>query len=243
MRRDNWRMLPKTASKPQSPDTTLRHQRLQGEVPWLVKLTAIALVAGLQLGTFFATYQFYHVVAYDRFVDLATTWDTAIPYIRGSWVIYYFGFCYIPVWAGIGIWRLSRTDFHRTIGVYGGLVISGAILHLVIPTQAPWPLEERLTSVQHGFKTLFSIEPLACFPSMHVALAVLPCLISLVVIKSAFGRVCSIVLSTAVCFSVVTAKEHWVLDAVSGFVLGLIGFWIWYRLVPRRWKARSAEGK
>jgi hypothetical protein len=198
---------------------------------WPLKVALVLFVTILQLSTFFATYRMYHLIPYTNYLDVSTPWDNAIPYLRWSWSVYYFGFAYIIGLGAYGIWRFSRSALYRTIAVYSGLVIGGAILHLVIPTQAPWRLLEHITSAQHGFKETYGIEPLACFPSMHVAMAVLPCLISLFVIKSRAGRVLSVLLATAVSISVVTAKEHWLLDAFSGALLGLMAFWVWRRLV------------
>jgi len=211
------------------PAATDRHSHKRE--PWPMKVALVLFVTGLQLSTFFATYRIYHIIPYTNYLEVSTSWDYDIPYLRWSWTVYYFGFVYIIGWGAFGIWRFSRSALYRTISVYTGLVMCGAILHLLIPTQAPWPLIEHITAAQHSFKDSYAIEPLACFPSMHVALAAFPCLISLLVIKSRAGRVLSVLLATAVSISVVTAKEHWLLDAVSGALLGLLAFWVWKRTV------------
>jgi membrane-associated phospholipid phosphatase len=121
----------------------------------------------------------------------------------------------------------------RTILIYVGLVLTGGILHLLIPSDSPWPLVEELSAVQHRFKDACGIEPLAGFPSMHAAMTVLPAFISLYVFRSVPNRVLSVILALLVCISIVTAKEHWAIDVPAGILLGFIAGWVWHRYVWR----------
>jgi membrane-associated phospholipid phosphatase len=187
----------------------------------------MSLLIFLQLGNFYLGYKLYAMFPPSDYLDLATSWDYAIPYLRWTWVIYYFGFAYIVLWGGAGVWRLSRRALNRSVAIYAALVLVGAILHLLIPTEAPWPMVGDLTAVQRNFKASYHIEPLACFPSMHVALAVLPAYISLHEFRNRINRVLSVILACAVSASILTAKEHWFLDALGGLVLGLIACWAW----------------
>lgn len=194
---------------------------------WYLRVGLVLFVAALQLSTFFWTYKLYAVIPYSTYIDLETAWDAHVPYLEWSWVVYYFGFAYIVFWGAAGIWMMSKRVLRRTITVYSALVLTGAVLHLIIPTEAPWPLVRDLSAAQHSFKTTWNIEPLACFPSMHVALAILPAYISLYTFRSAFSRVVSVILALLVSASVVTAKEHWLLDVWSGLALGLAAGWVW----------------
>lgn len=198
-----------------------------GAPRWQLRVALMFFLIFLQLGNFYLGYKLYAMFPPSAYLDVETSWDHTIPYLKWSWAIYYFGFAYIVIWGGAGIWRLSRKALYRTVAVYSALVMVGAILHLLIPTEAPWPMVADLTAVQRSFKASYHIEPLACFPSMHVALAVLPAFISLYTFRSATNRLLSAILAVVVSASIVTAKEHWFLDALSGLVLGLIACWAW----------------
>ena len=199
--------------------------------PWYVRIACVLGIGFLQLGVFYITYQLYHLINYPFYINLETWLDRAVPYIAWSWIIYYFGFVYITFWGAAGIWRMPRDILRRTVRVYIWLVLTGGILHLIIPSDSPWPLISTLSAAQHGFKSIFDIEPLAGFPSMHAAMAVLPAVISLHIFRSVTLRVISVLLTLLVCISIITAKEHWAIDIPAGIVLGLVAAWAWRRYV------------
>lgn len=216
-------------------------RRADASVSWQLKVALVVFVAVLQLGNFYLGYKIYALMPSLKYLDFETAWDRLIPYLRWSWTIYYFGFAYVVFWGTAGIWNLTRRPLYRTIAVYSVLVLVGAVLHLVLPSRAPWERIADLTVAQQSFKANCRIEPLACFPSMHVAMSVLPALISCYRFRSRFQKWLSVVLALAVSTSVVTAREHWFLDAVGGVVLGILSFWVWrkYALRPERGTART----
>jgi len=200
-------------------------------IPWYARIALVVGVGLTQLAVFYVTYYLYKVIPYPGYLELETWFDTAIPYIEWSWAIYYFGFVYITVWGAAGIWYMSTWALRRTILVYVGLVLSGGLLHLLLPSDSPWPLIKDLSSAQNSFKNACAIEPLAGFPSMHAAMSVLPAFIGFYLFRSRFHRILSAVLATLVCISIVTAKEHWAIDIPAGMVLGGIAGWVWWRYV------------
>jgi len=200
-------------------------------LPWYVRVGLVVSVGLLQLIVFYITYYLYHLIPYPGYLDLETWLDRAVPYLEWSWIIYYFGFAYITIWGAAGVWFMSTWALRRTILVYVGLVLTGGLLHLLIPSDSPWPLVRDLSSAQNSFKSACGIEPLAGFPSMHAAMAVLPAFIGLYLFRSEFQRVLSVVLAVAVCISIITAKEHWAIDVPAGILLGLAFGWIWRRHV------------
>lgn len=195
--------------------------------PLYLRIALVLVVGALQLSTFYLTYMLYGLIPYSTYIDVSTVWDRMIPYVSWSWTIYYWGFFYITVWGAAGVWRLPRRAFYRSIMVYCALVLVGSILHLLIPTRAPWPEVADLAAAQRAFKTGTNIQPLACLPSMHVAMAVLPAWISLYTFRSGRWRAFSVINSALVTVSIVTAKEHWFLDLVTGLALGLVAGVIW----------------
>jgi len=200
-------------------------------VPWYLRIGLVVSVGLLQLVVFYATYRLYHMIPYPGYLDLETWLDSAIPYVEWSWIVYYFGFVYITGWGAAGIWYMSTWALRRTIAIYVGLVLAGGLLHLIIPSDSPWPLVGGLSPAQIGFKTACNIEPLAGFPSMHAAMAVLPAYVSLYLFRSSFHRIISVVLAGLVCVSIATAKEHWAIDIPAGAIMGLAAGWLWRRNV------------
>ena len=201
------------------------------QVSWYVRIALVAAVGMLQFTVFFLTYYLYKIIPYPRYLQLETWFDRAVPYVAGSWVLYYFGFFYIFIWGAAGIWFMSTRALRRTILVYVVLVLSGGVLHLLLPSDSPWPLVGDLSWVQRNFKNFVGIQPLAGFPSMHAALAVLSAFIGFYVFRSRFRRILSAVLAALVCISIITAKEHWAIDVPAGILLGLGAGWVWRRYV------------
>ncbi len=194
------------------------------------KIGLMLLITILQLFTFFLTYRLYAAFEITEYVQVRTTIDVLIPYIKWSWTIYYFGFAYIMFWSVAAIWHAQKTVILRTIAVYSALILVGAILRMLIPTDSPWPLVSDLTTAQRGFKAACNVEPLAGFPSMHVALSVLTAFLNCRLFKGVGGRIVSVLLALLVSASVLTAKEHWFLDVVSGALLGMLAGWLWLRM-------------
>jgi hypothetical protein len=159
------------------------------------------------------------------FVDLTLTIDGWIPYIGWTWVIYYFGDLYIIFWAGAVFWQIPRARFVRAVYAYGGMIVVGATVQLLVPATAPWPASP--ADAQQWVHELISMRPHACLPSMHVALTVLPAGFAVSVLQSRSLRVLSVILAALITVSTLTLKEHFFLDAVSGVVLGVAAYAFW----------------
>jgi len=159
------------------------------------------------------------------FYDFYTIVDSQIPYIGWTLIFYYFGEIFASVWASIIVLKLPDTKFYRAIYAYTGMIITGALLQIAFPGEAPWPND--LVSAQQFVHNLISMRPYACLPSMHVALAVLPACILYSVFKSVWIRLFSTVFVILITISTLTVKEHFFLDTLTGLILGLVfyGFW------------------
>ena len=212
-----------------------RHRLVREDTPvvWYVRVLLIISICAMQAIVFYGTYRLYDIISYTSFLELETWLDHIVPYIGWSWIVYYFGFVYIAVWGGAGIWRMSRLELWATTRIYIGLVLIGGILHLIIPSDSPWPDVASLSEAQRAFKSSLDVEPLAGFPSMHAALATLPAYISIYTLKSRLQQYLSVLLAALVCISVVTAKEHWAIDVPAGIVMGLVAGWLWKRSIRR----------
>lgn len=204
---------------------------------WMLKVSLVLFVGALQMSNFYLGYKLYAVMQPLTYIDLETAVDRYIPYISWTYVVYYFGLAYVVLWGAAGIWRMPHRLLFRTIAVYSALVLVGAGLHLIFPTYAPWPLVENLSAAQRAFKSGMDIEPVACFPSMHVAMSILPAYICSHMFQFRTAKAVAVILAVLISVSIVTAKEHWFVDAVSGAVLGILAGMAW-----RRYAHKSLPG-
>jgi hypothetical protein len=160
--------------------------------------------------------------------------DNWIPYLPWTWIFYYLGDVYILPVAGLILWRLRYSRFRRAVLVYAGMIISGAMIQLTIPSICPWP--KQLSWAQDYFHHFFLTGPHACLPSMHVALTVLPGCILFSVVDSPWIRGLSTLFVALITLSTVTMKEHYVLDMLTGIFFGLFFYiiWKWSDIKPSR---------
>ena len=163
----------------------------------------------------------------EAFYDFTIFVDDWIPYMSWTWVIYYFGDIYITLGAGIIVWHLPRKKFFRAVSVYSGMIVTGALIQLLLPAVAPWP--DHLIPKHQFFHDLISMKPYANFPSMHVALALLPALMLFSVTEKRWIRILSTTAAVSISITTVTLKEHFVLDVFSGAALGFVSYLIWKR--------------
>lgn len=172
------------------------------------------------------------------FLDYTIFIDHWIPYLSGTWVIYYFGDIYITLGAALIVWRLPREKFIKAIYVYSGMIVSGALFQLLIPAKAPWPAE--IAKSHLFFHDLISMRPYACLPAMHVSLSLLPAFLLFSVTKSRWLRFWSTLIAILISLTTVTLKEHFVLDLFAGFALALVFYLIW-RWDFKAFSAKSSE--
>lgn len=178
-----------------------------------------------------------HIVAYGIVVvsnahppfgvywDFGTAIDDWVPYLPWTSVIYYFGDLFILGAAGAVLWRLGAS-FVSAVRSYAALIISGAGIQIMLPTFAPWP--DRFTGLQATIHGALHLSPFAVFPSMHVALSVLPAGIALSTTRSVAWKIFLVTAATLIAISTVTAREHCALDVFAGALLGT-GWWAYWR--------------
>lgn len=160
-----------------------------------------------------------------EYVDLTVVVDGWIPYLGWTWVPYYIGDLYITVWAAYVFWRIPRRMLQRTVVAYAGAILFGATVQILVPAVAPWP--SHLTPVQRWIHELIAMRPHACLPSMHVALTVIPACIAFRVLEARWLKIASAVVAVAITLSTLTLKEHYFLDTLTGFLLGLTAYVYW----------------
>lgn len=177
------------------------------------------------------------------YVNFHTIVDDWIPYVPLTLIFYYLGDAYILFFAPVVVWKLRDTKFVRAVGVYTAMIISGALIQLAFPCQAPWP--NHMTSVQLFVHKQAFLRPYACLPSMHVALTVLPACILFWVTKSLWIRALSTMVAFLITVSIVTTKEHYFLDAVTGIVFALVFYVLWesgFKIhIKNRWGKKDGD--
>lgn len=183
---------------------------------------------------------FFHIILYyfvniinskrpeSDFFQYAINFDKSLPYLSWTWTIYYFGDIYIAIFAALVVWRMSAKRFKNAILVYSGMIFSGALIQVLLPAKAPWP--DKIVSTHLFFHDIIQMKPFACFPSMHVALAILPACFLFSITKNKTIRILSTITAALISLSTITLKEHYIMDAVSGLVLAFIFYAIWILL-------------
>jgi membrane-associated phospholipid phosphatase len=105
------------------------------------------------------------------------------------------------------------------------MILTGALLEIAVPAHAPYP--NSMNSVHQFIHEESYFGPYACFPSMHVALSVLPALILFSVIKSKWIRLLSTLMAVLIVVSTLTLKEHFFIDALAGVIFASIFYGVW----------------
>ena len=157
-----------------------------------------------------------------QFWNLSISADNNIPYIGWTWIFYYIGVPYMSFWAFAVMWNLPDIHFRSSLRAYWGMIPIGAALQLLVPARSPWPV--RPVPFQAFMHTRISYDPYVCFPSMHVALSILPACLSLHAFRSPWIRFISIMLAASISVSTLTMKEHYFIDSLSGLALGLAAY-------------------
>lgn len=179
----------------------------------------------------------FHITCY-KFVNQVTRWaslpirdfslviDRWIPYLGWTWPFYYLGNVYILLGGGVIVWKLPDKKFHRAVGVYLAMILTGAVLQIVLASASPWP--PQMIPLQRHLHSSMSLDLYACMPSMHVALTVFTTCLSFSVFRARLIRAILVLLAGLITISTLTFKEHVVLDAVAGILFAALvyGFWL-----------------
>jgi membrane-associated phospholipid phosphatase len=159
----------------------------------------------------------------------------------------------LPIAVGMVIWLRNRRDYWRYHLSVVALFMIGFLLYILYPAAPPWmaggsdgiPPMDRIVSHTLGslpaaeplglVYTRFSANPVAAMPSLHAAI---PVLITLALVKL-YGRRAWVALlyPLAMGFNLVYLGEHYVVDIIAGYVVGIWAFllvWVLPRWLPAR---------
>jgi membrane-associated phospholipid phosphatase len=198
------------------------------EGPWAwYRYKIVAALIGT--GVFLGTYRVVALLAEGRSVDLMTPLDHAIPFIPWTWWLY------IPAYAlgllvAIGLID-DRRVFHRVIVALLCMGAFNSVFYLAIPSVYPRPvdaLEPGLTAM--AFEWLWATDlPNNTFPSSHVAVGALSVFVARLS-KSPWALI-PLLCAVSVSLSVLTTKQHYWVDSVSGWMVAGLAYWLIVRPV------------
>ncbi len=176
----------------------------------------------LQLACYFSVNRINALVSPSGLHDLSLAADAWIPYIGWTAVLYYFGVPFMSVWAFFVVRRLPAEAFRPAIRAYIGMILIGAATQLMFPARSPWPPTP--VPFQNFMHMRVSYDPFVCFPSMHVALSVLPACLTSRSFHSRAVQAASSLAAFMISLSAVTLKEHYLIDTISGAFLGFAAY-------------------
>lgn len=204
---------------------SLRGASLDPPRSWRTVLLAIAALASLHLITYWLATRIAQARGPAAVRSLALPLDRRIPYLSWSWPVYWLPYLLIPLGAAGVLRRLDPTAFRRMLTAYGGLMLAGAAIQAAVPSLAPWPA--RPAPTQQVFHASALVLPYAAFPSMHVALTTLTAVIVTSVWRRPGVGLTAGVIVLLVALATLTLREHVLLDAGAGVLLGLASGWWW----------------
>lgn len=154
----------------------------------------------------------------------------------------------IPLLLAVVIWKKFSSQYWRFVATYALLSFAGFLTYLVFPAAPPWmasdygliePIHRISSDVWFAlgvqdFATFYSKvspNPVAAVPSLHSAYALLFALFMTVLFKSRY-RYLAWIFPALIGFGTVYQGEHYVIDAILGWIYALAAFYVCAQLVP-----------
>lgn len=153
--------------------------------------------------------------------------DDLIPHLPWTWPTYWLPYLVLPLGVGRILGGQAEGDYRRTVIAFTGMILVGGIIQILFPARAPWPAEPAPSQV--AFHQSALILPFATLPSMHVAYVTLGAIVIGTVWSGVMVRLALAGFAGAVAVGTLTLKEHVILDAVTGALLGCLTGWWWRR--------------
>jgi hypothetical protein len=176
----------------------------------------------------------------------------------GAFFVYVSHFFVAPLVAA-WLWMRDRWRFRRFAVALALLTLLGCVTFVVFPAAPPWlasdeGLVEPTTRLMGDLWAWFGIEPtegvvgtgyryandVAAVPSLHAALSLLVVLV--VWPRRAWARVLVAAYPLAMAFAIVYTAEHYVVDALLGWIYAVVSFVAIHRLFARLRPTAAAAG-
>lgn len=152
--------------------------------------------------------------------------------LQPAWMLVYgslYAFAWFMPLCVVRDWRLGR----RALQAYLAAMVVAYAGFVAYPTIAPRPdVVPGDGFAAWSLRVMYDIDPPhGCFPSLHVAYSFLAALVCWRM-NRAVGAV-SCIWAALIAVSTVYTKQHYVVDAIAGAVLGYGAYWIFVRGYPR----------
>ncbi len=141
--------------------------------------------------------------------------EALIPFAPWTFVIYISVF----IQALIIIKLLPQRIIKKVVMFAGGMVFVALLIFLFFPIEYPRMLYTSSSPLINLFR--LTDGPGNCFPSLHVAMTTLLAFCYMLVQKSTLKRILMWTWTTAICISVLTTKQHYIIDVLGGIAIAL----------------------
>ena len=160
--------------------------------------------------------------------------DSIVPFMPNSVWIYISEYIFFPV---VYITCKDMVNLNKYFYSFLILQVVSVLIFWIWPTTYPrelFPLPDDLNSLTHFvFSSLRETDtPANCCPSLHVSSVYLSAFLFLDDQKKKFPFF--FIWGTAIAFSTLTTKQHYLVDVISGFLMALATYWIFHRFVSYR---------
>ena len=171
-------------------------------------------------------YSLVNHMSLDRLVFIPSDLDMSIPYMSWTYIVYVSAF----IQSAYVILQIPQNRFlYYMLAPFVALIV-GLVFFTILPVEYPRYMYPDDNLWVHLFRFLDA--PGNCFPSLHVAMTILFAYIytDIKILESSFikSKVYSIKIMTmwiwtiAVIVSVLTTKQHYIVDVLGGIALALI---------------------
>lgn len=141
--------------------------------------------------------------------------EASIPFLPWTFIIYISVFI-----QGLFIIRtLPNKMMRRTMLYAGGMVLAALIIFLLYPIEYPRMLYTTDSFLIHIFR--MTDGPGNCFPSLHIAITMLLSFCYALITKSTWKKVLMWIWTIAICISVLTTKQHYIIDILGGIAISI----------------------
>lgn len=141
--------------------------------------------------------------------------ETSIPFLPWTFIIYISVF----IQGAIILRILPKSMLKKILPFAGGMVFVALIIFLFFPIEYPRMFYTTTSPLIHLFR--LTDGPGNCFPSLHVGITMLLSFCYMLVEESTRKRTLMWIWTTAICVSVLTTKQHYIIDILGGIAISL----------------------
>ena len=195
------------------------------------RVTERTLILAVEVGIYSLYFPISHYVINLPSVDVSTAFDRALPLLP-SWIFIYVAIFYT---AFLPLFLVKdRLVFRRVALAYIVVESTAMVVFLLLPVQMT--IRPDIASlvgndfITWGLKLCYFVDlPVNCFPSLHVANAMLGALACLKVDRLVGGI--SFAVGILIVASTMLVKQHFLADVVAGGLLAAVAYWVILRPV------------